>query len=246
MYFATNDVHVPRFPHDRFRGKNPMGLRGDAIVQFDWSVGQIMETLEKLGLADNTLIILSSDNGPVVDDGYADRAEELLNGHKPGGELRGGKYSAFEAGTRIPAIVRWPKEIKQPQVSDVLVSQIDWFASLATLIDAKLPKGAAPDSYNRLGNWLGADQADRPWVIEQANDHTLSVRTKDWKYIEPSDGPKMIPWGPKIETGYLATLQLFDMTVVGEQKNLAEKHPEKLFELQTILRKVRNKTYRGL
>ena len=83
MYFATNDVHVPRFPHDRFRGKNPMGVRGDAIVQFDWSVGQIMETLDKLGLADNTLIILSSDNGPVVDDGYDDKAEELLNGHSP-------------------------------------------------------------------------------------------------------------------------------------------------------------------
>ena len=132
MYFATNDVHVPRFPHERFRGKNPMGLRGDAIVQFDWSVGQILETLDKLGLSENTLIILSSDNGPVVDDGYQDRAEELLNGHSPAGPLRGNKYSAFEGGTRIPAIVRWPKKITQPQVSDVLVSQIDWLASLTT------------------------------------------------------------------------------------------------------------------
>lgn len=113
MYFATNDVHVPRFPHDRFRGKNPMGLRGDAIVQFDWSVGQILDELDRLGLRENTLIILSSDNGPVVDDGYADQAEELLGDHKPGGPLRGGKYSAFEAGTRIPAIASWPKEIKK-------------------------------------------------------------------------------------------------------------------------------------
>ena len=85
MYFATNDVHVPRFPHDRFRGKNPMGLRGDAIVQFDWSVGQILDELDRLGIRENTLIILSSDNGPVVDDGYADQAEELLGDHKPGG-----------------------------------------------------------------------------------------------------------------------------------------------------------------
>lgn len=97
MYFATNDVHVPRFPHDRFRGKNPMGLRGDAIVQFDWSVGQILDELDRLGLRENTLIILSSDNGPVVDDGYADQAEELLGDHKAGGPLRGGKYSAFES-----------------------------------------------------------------------------------------------------------------------------------------------------
>lgn len=90
-----------------------MGLRGDAIVQFDWSVGQILDELDRLGLRENTLIILSSDNGPVVDDGYADQAEELLGDHKPGGPLRGGKYSAFEAGTRIPAIASWPKEIKK-------------------------------------------------------------------------------------------------------------------------------------
>lgn len=96
MYFATNDVHVPRFPHDRFRGKNPMGVRGDAIEQFDWSVGQLMKTLDEMGLTENTLIILSSDNGPVVDDGYADRAVELLGDHKPAGPLRGNKYSAFE------------------------------------------------------------------------------------------------------------------------------------------------------
>ena len=104
LYFATNDVHVPRFPHDRFRGKNPMGLRGDAIAQFDWSVGELLNTLDRLGLTENTLVILSSDNGPVVDDGYADEAEERLNGHRPSGPWRGNKYSAFEGGTAVPAI----------------------------------------------------------------------------------------------------------------------------------------------
>lgn len=244
MYFATNDVHVPRFPHDRFRGKNKMGLRGDAIAQFDWSVGQLLETLDKMGLAENTLIILSSDNGPVVDDGYDDKAEELLNGHQPTGDLRGGKYSAFEGGTRVPVIVRWPKGIHKPEVSDVLISQIDWLASLASLVDARIPQGSAPDSYNRLSNLLGQDKTDRPWVIEQASNHTLSVRTKDWKYIEGSDGPKMVPWGPKIETGYLATPQLYDMNRVGEKENVATQYPEKVFELQQILRKVRDKSIR--
>lgn len=246
MYFATNDVHVPRFPHERFRGKNPMGLRGDAIVQFDWSVGQIMEALDKLGLTENTLIILSSDNGPVLDDGYDDRAVELAGDHKPGGPLRGGKYSAFEAGTRVPAIVSWPKGAKKGVVSDVLVSQIDWFGSLAALVDATLPKGAAPDSYNRLGNWLGTDQTDRPWVIEQANDHTLSVRTKDWKYIESSNGPAIISWGPQIETGYTKTAQLFDMKKVYEEENLAQKHPEIVYQLQEILKDVRQNRIKEL
>lgn len=244
MYFATNDVHVPRFPHDRFRGKNKMGLRGDAIAQFDWCVGQLLETLDKMGLTKNTLIILSSDNGPVVDDGYDDKAEELLNGHKPTGDLRGGKYSAFEGGTRVPVIVHWPGGIHKPEVSDVLISQIDWLASLASLVDARIPQGSAPDSYNRLGNLLGQDKTDRPWVIEQASNHTLSVRTKDWKYIEGSDGPKMVPWGPKIETGYLATPQLYDMNRVGEKENVAAQYPEKVFELERILRKVRDKTIR--
>lgn len=246
MYFATNDVHVPRFPHDRFRGKNPMGLRGDAIVQFDWSVGQLMAALDKLGLTENTLIILSSDNGPVLDDGYDDRAEELAGDHKPGGPLRGGKYSAFEAGTRIPAIVSWPKEVKKGVVSNVLVSQIDWFRSLAEITGAQLPEGAAPDSYNRLGNWLGKDAADRPWVIEQASDHTLSVRTKDWKYIETSYGAPMIPWGPKIETGYSSEPQLYDMRKVNEQENEALAHPEIVYRLQGILKDVRNRQIKGL
>ena len=241
MYFATNDVHVPRFPHDRFRGKNPMGLRGDAIAQFDWTVGQLMETLDQLGLTENTLIILSSDNGPVVDDGYKDKAEELLNGHTPSGPWRGNKYSAFEGGTAVPVIVRWPQKIKKTGDSDVLMSQIDWLASLGALISARLPKGSAPDSYDRLGNLIGTDKTDRPWIVEQSMNHTLSVRTKDWKYIEPNDDPTTFMKAEKIETGNLNVPQLYEMEKVSEQENVAEKYPEKVFELQTILRQVRNK-----
>lgn len=241
MYFATNDVHVPRFPHDRFRGKNPMGLRGDAIAQFDWTVGQLMETLDQLGLTENTLIILSSDNGSVVDDGYKDKAEELLNGHTPSGPWRGNKYSAFEGGTAVPVIVRWPQKIKKTGDSDVLMSQIDWLASLGALINARLPKGSAPDSYDRLGNLIGTDKTDRPWIVEQSMNHTLSVRTKDWKYIEPNDDPTTFMKAEKIETGNLNVPQLYEMEKVSEQENVAEKYPEKVFELQTILRQVRNK-----
>ena len=245
MYFATNDVHVPRFPHERFRGKSPMGLRGDAILQFDWSVGQLMETLDRLGLTENTLVILSSDNGPVVDDGYADRAVELLGDHKPAGPWRGGKYSNFEGGTRVPAIVRWPGKVAKGEVSDVLMSQIDWMASLGSLIGARLPQEAAPDSRDHLGNLLGTDQTDRPWIIEFSSG--LSVCTKDWKYIEPNDGSAMITWGPKVETGNCPIPQLYDMrTGDDEKENLSTKHPEKVFELQTILRKVRRTPERKL
>ncbi|MCD8312773.1 MAG: arylsulfatase [Bacteroidales bacterium] len=239
MYFATNDVHVPRFPHERFRGQNEMGLRGDAIVQFDWSVGQILDALEELGIADNTLIILSSDNGPVLDDGYQDDAIELAQkaGHSPAGPLRGNKYSAFEGGTMVPAIVSWPSCIHSGEESDVLMSQIDWMASLGALIGARIPKGGAPDSEDRLGNLLGTDRTDRPWVVEMSMSRTLSIRDKDWKYIEPNDGVRILK-ATGIETGNDSVPQLYEMSKVDERENVAAQYPDKLFELQALLRKV--------
>ena len=240
MYFATNDVHVPRFPHDRFRGKNPMGVRGDAIVQFDWSVGRILDTLDSLGIADNTLVILSSDNGPVVDDGYDDQAEELLNGHSPTGNLRGGKYSAFEGGTRIPMIVRWPNGwVPAGQTSEALSSQIDWMSSMAAMLNARMPKGAAPDSYDRLPVMLGKNTESRPWVLEQASNKTLSIRTPQWKYIEPKGGPAMVPWGPKIETGYLDRPQLYKYSDKGEENNVAAEYPAEVERLEEIIEAVK-------
>ncbi|WP_106827939.1 sulfatase family protein [Parabacteroides pacaensis] len=239
LYFATNDVHVPRVPNPRFVGKTEMGPRGDAIAQFDWCVGEILSTLDSLGLADNTLVILSSDNGPVVDDGYADGAEELLGEHTPWGPFRGGKYSAFEAGTCIPCIIRWPGMV-EPSISTALVSQVDWLASLAALTGTALPDGAAPDSFNELDTWLGRTTKGRDYVIEQAANKTLSVISGKWKYIEPNDGPAMVPWGPKIETGYNKEPQLYDMsTDRNERRNLASENPEKVKELQEVLKTVR-------
>ncbi len=241
LYFATNDVHVPRFPHDRFRGQSGMGLRGDAIVQFDWCVGEIMRTLEEQGIADNTLVILTSDNGPVVDDGYDDKAEELLNGHCPTGPWRGGKYSAFEGGTAVPFIVSWPGTVRENGESEALVSHIDLFSSLASLLGAKLPKGSATDSSDQLGTFLGENSEGREYVIEQSAYHVLSVRTPNWKYIEPNDGGKRV-WGPMIETGNEPVPQLYDMRKnSSEKRNVADRHPDILFRMMSILRKERNR-----
>lgn len=239
MYLCTNDVHVPRFPHERFRGKSPMGLRGEAIMQFDWTVGQVTEALKKLKLTDNTLIIVTSDNGPVLDDGYADDAVRLAGTHKPGGPFRGGKYSAYEAGTTVPFIVCWPGHTPKGKISNSLISHIDNMASLAALINGKLPKNAAPDSRNALPVWLGKSDESRPFVVEQSVDHTLSIHDGEWKYIEPSNGYKRA-WATGIETGYMRQPQLYNLKDdKGEQNNLTDKHSEQVFRLQEALRQIR-------
>ena len=238
LYVGTNDIHVPRWPHDRFTGKSGMGPRGDALLQFDWTVGEIIEALKKAGIEDNTLIVLSSDNGPVVDDGYADQAVELLGDHTPWGAFRGGKYSSFEAGTRVPMIVNWPAEV-QSGVSNALVSQIDLFASLASLVGGDIESGVAPDSQNQLEAFLGKDAKGRDYVIEQAG--SLSISDGEWKYISPSKGAAYNKL-TNTELGNNKQDQLYNLKQdIGEKNNLAEKRPEIVERMKSLLDKEKNK-----
>lgn len=219
LYFAAHDPHVPRVPHPRFVGKSGCGVRGDAIVEFDWCVGELLKTLDRLGLSKQTLVILSSDNGPVVDDGYRDGAVRNLNGHKPAGPLRGGKYSIFEGGTRIPLILRWPEHI-QPGTSTALVSQVDFLASFAALTNQKLPPTAGPDSQNMLPALLGQDPVGRQRLVEHAR--VLALRDGLWKYIEPAQGPKFQK-ATNTELGGDPAGQLFNLQAdLGETNNLVD------------------------
>lgn len=232
LYVGTNDVHVPRYPHPRFQGKSDMGFRGDALLQFDWTVGEIMKALEKNGLAENTLIVLTSDNGPVVDDGYQDRAVELLGNHRPWGEFRGGKYSNFEAGTRVPLIVSWPKQVKSA-VSDALVSHIDLYASMAKLMGKTLEAGAGVDSQDYLDAFLGKDTKGRDYVIEFAG--ALSVSDGQWKYITPNNKPAYAKL-TNTELGNSPEDQLYHLKEdIGEKNNVASEHPDIVAKLKKIL-----------
>jgi arylsulfatase A-like enzyme len=238
LYFATQDIHVPRMPHARFAGKSGLGRRGDVILQFDACVGEVLATLDRLGLAENTLLIISSDNGPVVDDGYHDGSVENLNGHTPGGPLRGGKYSAFEAGTRIPLLLRWPARVK-PGVSDALVTQLDFFATFAALAGVADAVKDSRDSRDATAALVGSDRQGRDFVVEHSGSGRLGVRTADWKYIEPGPGPARNP-GPQIELGNSPTPQLYDLKRdVGEKNNVAAEHPDKVVELKALLAKAR-------
>ena len=238
LYFATHDIHVPRVPHPRFVGKTPMGPRGDAIVQFDACVGEVLAALDRLNLAENTMVIVSSDNGPVLDDGYADDAVEKVGDHKPAGPLRGGKYSAFEGGTRMPFIVRWPARVK-PGVSDALVCQVDMLASLAKLTGVALPDEAAPDSFDVLAALLGESPKGRETLIEQGP--VCGVRKDLWKFIPAGGGGnkgagKTPAERAARETGSAPGGQLFNLADdIGEEKNLAATQGERLRELRGIL-----------
>jgi len=235
LYFATHDIHVPRVPHPRFEGATDMGPRGDAIVQFDWCVGELLATLDRLGIADNTLLVLTSDNGPVVDDGYKDQAVERLGDHRPWGPLRGGKYSAFEAGTREPFIVRWPGRIESG-VSGALFSQVDLFASLAAIAGRPMAEDEAPDSLDMSEALLGRDKTGRDHVIEQAR--TLSIVKGRYKYIRPNDGPRMNTL-TDIELGNDPQAQLYDLEAdPGEKVNVAAARPGVVAELEGLLGRI--------
>jgi arylsulfatase A-like enzyme len=216
-----------------------MGPRGDAIVEFDWSVGEIMKTIDRLKLAEKTLIIVTSDNGPVVDDGYIDQAVELLGNHKPAGKLRGGKYSSFEGGTRVVFITSWKGKIT-PGRSDELFSQIDLLASFAELTGQSVADGDAPDSRSNLAALLGKSPSSREWVVEHAVNGRLSVVKDNWKYIEPGPGEKLYKH-VNIESGNDIVPQLYNTkTDIGEQNNLAPDNPLVVNELSRLLQTIRN------
>jgi arylsulfatase A-like enzyme len=238
LYFATHDIHVPRVPHPRFAGKSGMGPRGDAILEFDWSVGEILNAIEILKLSGKTLIIVTSDNGPVVDDGYKDQAVEKLGGHKPAGPLRGGKYSLFDGRTRVAFIVSWNGKI-QPGTTDALFSQIDLIASFASLTGQSFSNSEAPDSQDWMNTLIGSSKTGREWLVEHSG--RLSIIKGDWKYIEPGPGP-VLQINTNTETGNDPLPQLYNLkTDIGEKKNVAIENPRIVKELSDLLKNIRNK-----
>lgn len=237
LYFSLNDIHVPRMPSTQFKGKSSMGLRGDVILQMDWTVGEILKKLDELKIADNTLIIFSSDNGPVIDDGYADKAVELSKGHKAAGALRGGKYSAFEGGSRVPWLARWPQAIKAGTESDALICQIDLMASFSHFFQQKTESNDGVDSYNVMDAMLGKTKAGRTFLVKQGG--ALSLTQGTWKYIEPREG-KAVQELTNTETGNNPKPQLYDLSKdLGEKTNLADKYPAKVKAMSAELERIR-------
>jgi arylsulfatase A-like enzyme len=233
LYMATHNIHVPRVPNPKFRGKSDCGVRGDAIVEFDWMIGQILEKLDTLGLTENTLVILSSDNGGLHDNNGPDAKHgigdpDATNGHRPNGVLRGTKSTVWEGGTRVPFIVRWPAKVK-PGTSAALMSQMDLTASLAALTNGKIPAGQARDSENHLAALLGDDPKGRECLIEQSNNGLpFGFRQGSLKLI-----PNVGRQGSK-------GIELYNLAEdLSESKNIAAAHPEKVTEMKAKLERLK-------
>ena len=236
LYYATHENHVPRIPHPRFRGSSSLGVRGDAVVQMDWSIGQVLEVLEKNNLTGKTLVIFSSDNGPVLFDGYWDGAIGKNGDHEPAGPFRGGKYSAWEGGTRSPFILSWPGVV-EPGLSDALVSHVDLIASLASLTGASIPEGEAVDSHDLIDTLLGNTETGRAYLIQQGV-KMEAIRKGPWKYIPPGEVTNRLEIGHFHKDRINGNGALFFLPEdPSEQNNLARLYPAKVRELRSILEK---------
>jgi len=241
LFFSSHDIHVPRIPHERFQGRTKLGFRGDSIAEFDWCVGEILETLDRLGLTDRTLVVLCSDNGPVLDDGYVDGAVEQLGNHDPAGPFSGGKYGVLEGGTRIPFITRWPGRI-QPGLSEEVVCTVDLAASFAALAGTPLPEQACLDSFNLLPALLGEPGAPgRDQLLQQDNNGTnLGLRVGDWKLIrQRRSGSTQARVSRKSREENRGLHQLYYLPDdPSETKDLATREPDRLNEMIATLDKL--------
>ena len=229
LFFSSHDLHVPRIPHERFQGKTKLGFRADSIIQLDWCVGELMKTLDRLNLAEKTLVVFCSDNGPVLDDGYKDDAIEKIGKHRSGGIFSGGKYSVLEGGTRTPFITRWKGRV-QPGVSDALVCTIDFAASLSALTGVALPRDACLDSIDVIDALLGkAGAKGRDHLVQQDNGRggNYGLRVGDWKLQRhDSKRARNVVVERQLANTAVPQYQLFDLASdPAEKTNVLAEHP---------------------
>lgn len=254
LCFTASDIHAPRDPNPRFMGKSKCGIRGDVTVQLDDCVRRVRETLEELGIADDTLIIFSSDNGPVVRVGYEDFGVRDLGEHKPAGPFKGMKGSALEGGCRLPFIVHWPKGMKnvadsdadknldsdgkakspkraksEGRTTDSIVSQMDIGPTLAEIVGVKLKPDAFPDAVSILPVLLDPKAAPRKDIVLHNGGGNLAYRKGNYKVIyEPAPTAKNLRKTP--------ALKLYDLeNDPGEKRDISAKHPDLSKEMEAKL-----------
>lgn len=248
LYYGAPEPHCPRTPHQRFAGATRLGRRGDVIAQLDWVTGRIMDALRQAGVAENTLVVFTSDNGPILYDGYFDWAAELNGDHLPAGGLRGWKYLPYEGGTRVPFIVSWPDRIA-PGADARMISLTDLLRTFATLTGQALPATAGADSLDQTSVLETASSpAVRTEIVEQAISGTIAIRVGHWKFL-PASAAKTVtgmgsganPSDPRWAESIVPADALYDLSRdPGETTNVIAEHPAEAAALRARLAAIRN------
>lgn len=222
LYYAPHNAHEPRVPSKAFRGKSSAGIYGDVIEELDYCVGELVQVLKQKGIYENTIIILSSDNGPMVKEGYEDGALENINGHNPFGALRGEKYSLYEGGTRVPFIFSWPRKIEEPFTQKQAYSYLDMLATLSGILQIPLSDVECKDSKNGAELFMNANASVyRECIVIQNNGGQIALRKGNWKYI-PAYG----------QSG----AELYNLKKdPSEKNNIIADHPEKVREFKIYI-----------
>jgi arylsulfatase A-like enzyme len=244
LYLAHRNIHSPIRPNARFRGTSAIGPYGDFIHELDWSVGEVLAALERLQLAENTLVIFSSDNGAV--EGSGKRVDHPdIRGHRINGPLRGKKTEVYEGGHRVPFLVRWPGRVRPGTQSDQLLALTDLLATFADLTGRPLPQGAGEDSFSFLPVLLGAGDATvlRTNLVNDSMMGLYALRQGRWKLILGQGGGGYYPKEAELPAPNRSELpgQLYDLKEdIGEAQNLFSRHPEIVERLTKMIRKIQD------
>jgi arylsulfatase A-like enzyme len=232
LFLSTHDIHEPMVPHKRFAGTSRCGSRGDVIQQLDWTVGEVMKTLDRLNLRENTLVIFTSDNGGAIKSTYDDGTNELHGLQKPNGALRGKKAWLYEGAHRVPFIARWPGKIEAGQESSALLAQVDMLHTFASLTGVPLPNDAGLDSLNVLPLLLGksSGQNSREELVLQGNSaFPLALRQNDWILLETGPNPQRVDY------------ELYDLnTDLAQKEDLAARETKRLNQMKSRLQQIRS------
>jgi arylsulfatase A len=242
LYFAFPCPHAPIIPNDEFDGKSQAGPFGDFVVETDDVVGKLLAALERAGQADNTIVVFSADNGP---EQYA-YARDAKFGHWSAAPFRGLKRDLYEGGHHVPFVVRWPGVTKPGTTSDALVSQVDFMASFAALLEYALPEGEAADSHNMLPYLRGEAKEVRPTCVQNTNANGYVLREGDWLLVAAKDGyvtARNKEWETRHD--YPADdkeqpVELYNLREdIGQRKNLAAANPDRVKQMQATLKEIR-------
>jgi len=247
LYFPLTAPHKPTLPHRRFRGSTSLGLYGDFVVQVDDTVGRVLDALDAAGIADNTLVVYTSDNGSYMyrlEDGEPDHvSDETIqsyaeNHHTANGAFRGTKADIFEAGHHVPFFARWPAKIRAGSRAAETITHTDFFATAADIVGRKLPEDAAEDSFSLMPLMTAKGSFERAPVIHHSGNGTFAIRDGRWKLIASSgSGGREKPVGKPFEGDY----QLYDLAEdIAESTNRTSQAPEVVKRLEAKLLQIRD------